>query len=149
MARRPELDEPFQCHIGAATRGTRVFVRELAKYLHHNPGAVRRYANRHGFLYWVRQGPNRPPLPYVTEAGAMRIIAYFRALQGGMYLKGYKFHENRQRIAEYAARKAAACRARASLLAHMGAMAPTNGGSTPHDPLAIPPAGTEDEAQQD
>lgn len=138
MARRPDLDEPFACHTGAATRGTRVFVPELAKFLSESGAKIRRFAERHGILYWLSRGPMRRPVPYVTEAGAMRAIAYFRAQQGAIYMKGQQLHEVREattrRTRAWARRK--------------GAKAPTNGGVTPHIPLANPPAGTEDEPER-
>lgn len=138
MARRPNLDEPFTCHSGAATRGTRVFVPELAKFLSENSVKIRRFAERHGILYWLSRGHGHKAVPYVTEAGAMRAIAYFRAKQGAAYMKGQQLHEVRERVA----RNTRIWRRR------KGDNAPTNGGNTPHLPIANPPAGTEDEAPE-
>lgn len=140
MTRRPERDEPLALDLGAARRGGRVYLRELAAYLHHKPRDLRIFANNQGILYWQGRGAGRASVPYVSEQGAMRIIAHIRAIQGAEYLEGRPFHELRLAAAAYMTRAKArkleklkeenqALEAKCRLL------------------LAIPRAGTEDESR--
>lgn len=79
-------------------RGDIVYLVELAQYLHHGCHLVRRWAKKQGLVrYRHRQTPVREPREYLTARGAMRVIAYFRALQGEQYLHGKDFHERRER----------------------------------------------------
>ena len=140
MTRRPERDEPLALDLGAATRGGRVYLRELAAYLHHKVRELRVFANNQGILYWQGRGAGRSSVPYVSEQGAMRIIAHVRAIQGAEYLEGKPFHELRLAAAAQMARSNA--RKREILKQENQALEAKS-----RLLLAIPRAGTEDESR--
>ncbi len=141
MARRPTEDEPFRVDVGARTHNTKVFIHELAGYLHHGVPAVRAFARKMGLLHWAGRGAAYDSVAYVTEAGAKRIIAHVRALQGAKYMAGKPHHElveaataytrlRNARIAEERNREKQASEVKKSLT------------------LAIPRADTEDEPKR-
>jgi hypothetical protein len=92
---RPAADERLVVPEPGARSTERVFVVELAHYLHHRVGVVRRFAKRNGLLRSQRLA-NRRLVHWVSPYGAMRIIAYVRAIQGDSYLQGRQFHELRE-----------------------------------------------------
>lgn len=63
-----------------------------------------RFARKHRLLHKLRAGACKESIHYVTEYGAMRIIAHFRAIQGEWYLNGKDFHRVRDRQAATAQR---------------------------------------------
>lgn len=140
MTRRPERDEPLALDLSAATRGGRVYLYELSKYLHHKVRDLRIFANNQGILYWHGRGAGRAKVPYVSEQGAMRIIAHIRAIQGAEYLEGKAFHELRLAAAACLAR--AHARKREKLKVDKQALEAKG-----RLLLAIPRAGTEDESR--
>jgi hypothetical protein len=95
---RPAADERLVVPESSGRTTERVFIVELAQYLHHRVGVVRRFARRHGLLRSQRLA-NRRLVDWVSPYGAQRIIAYVRAIQGCAYLQGHQFHELRERWA--------------------------------------------------
>jgi len=77
----------------------RIYLKELAWYLHHSLTTIRAFAKRHG---WLRTtlSMTHGRVAYVSPYAAQRIIAYIRAVQGDEYLQGRQFHEVRAREAE-------------------------------------------------
>lgn len=55
---------------------------ELARHLGERIRTVQVFAREHGLLHRKSRGSSRPPVFYVTEEAAMRIIAVFRSKQG-------------------------------------------------------------------
>lgn len=85
----------------SGVRGERFYVAELARYLGIQPRVLHKYARRHRLLHFVSMGPARHAQPYVTELGALRLIAYARVHQGAWYVKGKDYHElNARMVAE-------------------------------------------------
>lgn len=105
----------------------RIWLKELAQYLHHSSKTIQAFAKKHGWLRKAR-GIMRYE-PYVSPYAAQRIIAYIRAVQGDEYLQGRQFHEVRAREAELTRGRMRAKRAAKKA-------------------LAISEAGTEDERQR-
>lgn len=103
MTYRPAGDERLVVPDPGDRTTERVFLTELARYLHHRSSYLKAFAKQHGFL---RSSPTQCGRAYwVRPYGAMRIIAYIRALQGDAYLQGKQFHEERAKWAEQAKRK--------------------------------------------
>ena len=71
----------------------RIFIKDLCRYLHHDAHAVRKFAREENLVRKVALGTCSTPAEYVSAHGAMRIIAYIRAIQGEYYLRGKQFHE--------------------------------------------------------
>lgn len=82
MARRPIEDERFLVPERVGRPGGVVIVTELAAYLREHIRTVQVFAREHGLLHRKSRGGARKPVLYVTEEGAMRIIAVFRTKQG-------------------------------------------------------------------
>lgn len=78
----------------------RIFVKDLAEYLHVNPRKLMQRANKQDLLRWVHVGIAPRYLAYVTPHGAMRLIAYVRAIQGAAYQTGKLLHDERARVLE-------------------------------------------------
>jgi hypothetical protein len=119
MTQRPADDERIVCAPYEGPSELRIYVTELAQYLHHRGSLIKKFAKRANLLKGCRD------LPYVTVHGAQRIIAYIRAIQGAEYMRGRQFHEWNEREQQLMARKRAAKKA-----------------------LAISGAGTEDRASE-
>jgi len=140
MARGPDEDERLMLPERSVARGTKVFIQELALYLHASSATLRQTARRWGILHSVTRGPCVPPIDYVTEQGALRLIVATRAKQGGLYQKGEQFHEWRLRetlwTRAYKAKKRAKRKAEQVALVTRSQIA-----------LAIPQAGTEDDSR--
>lgn len=112
MARQPDGDERLVAQsCSVVTTGDRVYVKELAEYLGHPLVLVRRYLRQRRLMHKVSRGSSYPPIAYVTEATALRVIAHFRAIQGEQYLQGKDFHARLER--ERAARRRLYARLRA------------------------------------
>lgn len=79
----------------------RVYVKEIAQFLRHRTGLIRKFAREAGLLRKVSLGPARPGAEYVSPYGAMRIIAWVRAQQGQVYLEGKDLHAIREKQREY------------------------------------------------
>lgn len=91
----------------------RVYVSELAKFLGEPTGKLLRFARSRGFLHKGPhiQGYGRPN--YVTEYGAMRLIAYIRAWQSEQLIYGrtileWRAYRAEAKRREYARKKLAA-----------------------------------------
>jgi hypothetical protein len=136
MARQPDDDERLLVPACSGTKGERVYLVELARYLRHPLPKVRKRAKYLGILYKVSRGTGLHPVAYVTIEGAMRLIAHFRAEQGRIYMSGKDFHAEAERAAMGEARRRAKRKAeREALLARS------------HLALAFPRAETEDESR--
>lgn len=85
----------------------RIWVKELAEYLHYSLPIIHRFAKRQRLTQWQSMGAARAPRAYVNPWAAMRIIAYVRACQGDEYLHGKDFHRLREKMAEGKARSRA------------------------------------------
>lgn len=96
----PVGDERLVVPPRSPLRKERIYLGDLAKYLHHNPGTLIRVAKRQGWLRKTGGSCILGNVRYVSEYAAQRLIAYIRALQGAMYHQGCNFHEHR----EYGAR---------------------------------------------
>ena len=107
MTYRVADDERLVLPERSVLRGERIYIRELTEFLGYKGGIVRRFAKRSGLIKRVSVGATRAPAEYVTVYGAMRVIAYIRALQGDMYNKGRMFHEERERARGNLARRKA------------------------------------------
>jgi hypothetical protein len=101
MTRQPDADERFIVPVRGGPTEERVYLRDLAKYLHHNGGAIRRFGKKRALLHRVRCGNGRAAEEYFSPYGALRVIAYIRALQGEGYRRGRPFHEQREQGAAY------------------------------------------------
>lgn len=128
MTYRPAADERSVVPARTGVSKERIYLKDLSRYLHHNPAVVRKFAWKWDLVRLVYCGQGPRPAEYVSPYGAQRIIAYIRAIQGDAYLHGRNFHE----WAEKHAGKQRSWR--------LGAAAPKS--------LAIPVAGTEDEHQR-
>lgn len=78
----------------------RVYVRELARFLGERPSKLLKFARSRGFLHKCGWMPGFPRQYYVTEYGAMRLIAYIRAWQAQQMKHGRTIHEWRAYRAE-------------------------------------------------
>lgn len=85
----------------------RIYLKELAKFLHHRTGVLRQFAKKRALLHKVSLGISKEPAEYLTPYGAMRVIAYIRALQGAEYLSGRDFHGLREQWAKEKAQRMA------------------------------------------
>jgi hypothetical protein len=92
MARRPDGDERFLLARCTGDQRKKVFIKELAQYLGHPRRHVTKFARRQGLLHYASIGVGLAAVPYVTEYGAQRVIAYCRVIQGGVYVQGKDFH---------------------------------------------------------
>ena len=113
VTRRPAGDEKFLVPARSEVNGGRVYVQELAQFLHHSVGTVRKAAKAYGFLKRISMGSCYPHRDYVTEWAAMRLIAHFRILQGEQYENYIDFHKERERNAALLRKKKALLRERA------------------------------------
>jgi hypothetical protein len=109
----------------------RVWIHELAPFLSERPSRLIEYARKRGFLHRVRRMPHTKHVFYVSEYGAMRLIAYIRAWQAEQWPKGRPILEHRVREAAQKRAERAKRKARARL------------------GIANPGAGTEDEGTED
>lgn len=96
------LPEPEQ-----SWRGQRVYVRELAAYLGHDPRDLRRYARERGLLHRSAGYPRSHVLFWVSAETATRLIAMVRAKQGAVYLGGRDYHREKEQIRMRALRQKA------------------------------------------
>jgi len=78
-------------------RGERVFLQELAEYLHHDYVALYKFAQRRGLLYYSSRLKFQR-LYWVTVATAARIILFARTLQGEKELGGIDHHRRMESI---------------------------------------------------
>lgn len=87
---------------------------ELARYLGISWAILHKYGRRRRLLHWASRGGAHDPIAYVTELGALRLIAYARVRQGAWYVKGKDYHALSARKYEltklYEARKKAAAK---------------------------------------
>jgi hypothetical protein len=83
----------------------RVFLRDLAQYLHHGQAALKRFAKKHRLLHLGPRRAGREAVAWVTPYGATRIIAYIRAIQGERYARGLDYHRECERSRAYDAQK--------------------------------------------
>jgi hypothetical protein len=97
MTCRPADDERLVVPEPGRYTGEKIFLTELAAYLHHRSGDLMDFARKHGFLkrIWARGAA----VYWVHPYGAQRIISYIRALQGDHYLQGNDFHKEREQWA--------------------------------------------------
>lgn len=109
----------------------RVWVGELAQFLNERPSRLIKYARNRGFLHRVPGTVRMRAKYYVTEYGAMRLIAYIRAWQTEQWRDGLPILEHRRR--DRLAKRAAQAKLKARALF----------------PLANPGADTEDEGTED
>lgn len=79
----------------------RIYLIELAQFLHVPTIRVRKWARRQELIRKQGMGGAVRSIEYVTQRGAMRIIAHFRAIQGEEYLKGKDFHARLDAVREY------------------------------------------------
>ena len=104
MTYRPAGDEravvPTRSEVSSAALKERVFLADLARYLHHRIGVLRKFGKKEGLIRRAGRGGAHPPAEYVSVYGAMRIIAYVRAIQGENYLHGRQFHEQNEHESE-------------------------------------------------
>lgn len=140
MARQPDRDERLLVPACSGERGERVYVRELAQYLHHRSGVLMKFARQRGILHWASRGACFPPVPWVTVDGAKRLIAFVRTLQGAKYHSGIDFHRHQEMMAAAQLRCQARKRARAE--AEQNAL-----NTRAHLCIAFPRADTEDESR--
>jgi hypothetical protein len=125
MARQPDGDERFLLADCTGDQRKRVFVRELAEYLGHPLVRLMKFARRTGLLHYAPGGLGRMPIPYVTEYGAQRVIAYCRVVQGAVYVQGKDYHAIAAHLAQQNAiwHAAAKARQRAAAEAHANRLA--------------------------
>lgn len=105
MTRQPVWDERIVVPARSVGNRNRVYLKELAQYLHQQTGRLRKFARRHEML----RGPRMAE--WVSEYAAMRLIAYVRRMQGAIYETGESFHEVRAREARWQRQKQARKRA--------------------------------------
>lgn len=121
MARQPDSDERLVLQgCSVAEKGRRVYVLELARYLDHPLGQIKRFLRHRGVLHWATLGTGHKPVPWVSEAVALRVIAHFRAIQGEVYLQGKDYHLMRERGRAREARKQARLAAQKTLGSRRG-----------------------------
>jgi hypothetical protein len=118
MTRRPDCDERIILPVRSVEHNDRVYLPELCKYLHHNPAYIRKFAKRQGILYRAGRGAGRQPIEYVSEWGAMRIIAHVRAIQGEIYQQGRDFHAVQEALAAKRAKRLAENREKTAAVAN-------------------------------
>jgi hypothetical protein len=115
----------------------RVYVRELARFLSEPSGKLVKYAKKRGFLYRT-YAYGRGIVYYVSEYGAMRLIAYIRTMQGAMHHANKPYFERREYLRLHKQRRMAKLKTEQAALNERKLLA-----------LANPGAGTEDEGCQD
>jgi hypothetical protein len=93
---RPAGDERAVVPMPTTRSKERIYLTELTQFLQHNPSALKKFAKREGLLRKASLG-HRGSVEYVSPYGAMRLIAYARAIQGENYLRGQQFHEFREK----------------------------------------------------
>lgn len=111
MTRRPEADEAIILGERSGWAGReRFYLSELAFYLHQSPQSIRKWGKKMGLIkrlvLHVRGGGSS--VDYFTRYGAMRVIAHFRAWQGGELLAGRNYHVVKDNLARTAKRHQAA-----------------------------------------
>jgi len=111
---------PTRSEVSSAALKERVFLADLARYLHHRIGVLRKFGKKEGLIRRASRGTAHDPAEYVSAYGAMRIIAYVRAIQGENYLHGRQFHEQNEHESEQHLRRV---RERAALGKESGATA--------------------------
>lgn len=82
MARAPIEKERFLVPERKGRSEGRVYIPDLASYLALNERKLYIFAREHGLLKWASRGSGRKGAWYVTEEGAMRLIAVFRTQLG-------------------------------------------------------------------
>lgn len=92
MTRRPVYDERIFLPERSVLHKDRVYLRELSAYLGHEHRAIRRFCKKHGYLRRAGRGGSLAPIPYISSYAAIRVIAYFRSIQGAVYVRGKDFH---------------------------------------------------------
>lgn len=97
MARGPEVYECLVPEIRYGERRERVYITELARYLHHPAKAIRKFAKQHGYL---RRYPRFPNMDHVAPHAARQIILWARTIQGEWYVNGKDFHAYQDKIAK-------------------------------------------------
>ena len=89
MARRPDVDECLVVNPRSEERGERVWVQDLARYLDCQPGFLRKWAKKHGFLRFMGGVDMHDGAGfYVSPHGARHLILMMRAIQGERLLPG-------------------------------------------------------------
>lgn len=96
MPRRPAADEREIIPARSGKPEARVYVHELAAFLNEPRRVLLDYARKRGFLYRARYHSSFTATHYVSEYGAMRLIAYVRARQGEQYMGGKNTLELRE-----------------------------------------------------
>jgi len=135
MARGPSSDERSVLPSReTGWRGERVFLRELADYLHHDYVALWKFARHRGLLRHAYRLRGRRAY-WVSVATAARLILFARALQGTKDLGGIDHHHRMERI------RANKRRAKARLKAEQLKL------NNQHLCIANSGAGTEDESR--
>lgn len=101
MPRRPAVDEREIIPAWSGKPEARVYVHELAKFLNEPITVLTDYARKRGFLKRSPRHKRCPRVFHVSEYGAMRLIAYVRALQGERHMAGKRFFEEREADARW------------------------------------------------
>ena len=110
----------------------RVWLHELSVFLSEPIGHLVAYARKRGFLHKIGRIPHTKHVYYVSEYGAMRLIAYIRAWQTQEWRKGRPMLEQRERRREEARAERAKLKARARLfIANSGAGTEDDGTGDP------------------
>ncbi len=113
MPRKSTIDERLLIDAQPANYRDRVYIKELAWYLHQGAHSLKRFAKKHGFLRQVRLGSGgQEAVTYVSAYAALRMIAHFRAYQVAISAKRYKdIHIAVERARTYQIRRRAALKA--------------------------------------
>lgn len=100
MTRRPDCDERLVVPTCSVVYRNRVYLRDLSRFLGHRMGPIVAYAKSNRLLKKAYCGHMHYER-YVTEWGAMLIIAHIRALQEQWCLKWKRehFHEAKAKAA--------------------------------------------------
>lgn len=122
----------------SATPEGRVYLRELGPFLGEPITRLVKWARRRNFLYSTGALPQFGKQYYVTDYGAMRLIAHFRMKQGEKYAEGHDYFKWKTYKRDEKRRLYAKQRAEREALNARQLLA-----------LANPVAGTEDEGGQD
>ena len=96
MPRRPAADERLVVPECSGASKERIYLRDLAKFLHLGVQTLRKVAKRYGYLRFGPRGPQMHVVEYVSVYAAMRLIAWGHAIQGEIYLQGENFHRTRE-----------------------------------------------------
>lgn len=106
MTRRPEADEKIILGERSGwAGGERFYLSDLAFYLHQSPQSIRKWGKKTGLIKrLVLHCAGQGSVDYFTRYGAMRVIAHFRAWQGGEMLAGRNYHVVKDNLAKGAKR---------------------------------------------